>query len=435
MTHPILLLVQISLCSAGTILDGPIRTETITPIRKATFNKEGSCRVRKQGGNPRQISGYLVFDGSMDGNRQVDPQIAVGGGYVLHGTNSGLIIYDKSGRFVQGVSQSCFNGGIDPKLFFDSHNQVFGFDLWDPWDRAKKKPVNISVSQSSNPTAAWNTYPVPAPGGRDGGGIGYSSKWIGYTFPGGSQQTFVLKTAVAKSGKPAQVYHFKGNLGHPVMTQDQEEDLYFVSIGNRMIQITRISESRDGSPVSTIVASKPHNLKLVGYPPPSPQKGSKQLTASGDRNPKNLVLQSGFIWFSHAVSCQGRSAVQWHQMKTDGTIVQTGLISDPKRSYIQTTIGVNKHQDVMVGFQETGPDMFISPRFAFRRKSDPPGTLRPPVKIGEGKAATNGIAWGDYSGTVVDGDNHTDLWTIQSVTGKDGKGDTVIARLPAIGQH
>ena len=119
----------------------PSRTETITPIRNETFNKNGTFKERRQGGNPRQVAGYLAFDGSMDGNRQVDPQIAVGGGYVLHGTNGGLIIYDKEGHFVQGVHQNCFNGGIDPKLFFDRHNGVFGFDLWKYWDEEKYLPM------------------------------------------------------------------------------------------------------------------------------------------------------------------------------------------------------------------------------------------------------------------------------------------------------
>lgn len=408
--------------------DQPVRSEVITPIRNETFNKNGSCRERKQGGNPRQVSGYLVFDGSQDGNRQVDPQIAVGGGFVLHGTNNGLIIYDKEGGFVQGVSQRCFNGGIDPKLFFDAHNGVFGFDLWNPWDKEKQKPVNISVSETSDPTGAWNTYPVPAPEGRDGGGIGYSKNWIGYTFPGGPSQTFVMKTAEAKSGKPATIYHFGGNLGHPVATQDDVEDLHFVKIRGKQIVVTRVFESVDGTPESESITVD-HGLKYVGYPPKSPQKGTKQVTSSGDRNPKNLVLQGGFIWFSQAVNCSGRSAVQWHQMKLDGSFVQTGLISDPKRSYIQTTIAVNKQLDVLVGFQETGSDMFISPRFAFRRASDAPGTIRPFVSIGEGQAATNGVAWGDYSGSIVDGDNQLDLWTIQSVTDEHGKGDTVIARV------
>ena len=108
----------------------PSRTEVITPIHKSKFYGDSLCAERKQGGNPQIINGYQVFNGSMDGNRQVDPQIAVGGGYVLHGTNSGIIIYNKKGEFVQGVPQKCFNNGIDPKMFYDFHNQVFVFDLY-----------------------------------------------------------------------------------------------------------------------------------------------------------------------------------------------------------------------------------------------------------------------------------------------------------------
>jgi len=408
----------------------PSRSEVITPVRNETFNKNGTYKERKQGGNPRKVAGYLAFDGSMDGNRQVDPQIAVGGGYVLHGTNSGLIIYDKAGNFVQGVHQNCFNGGIDPKLFFDPHNRVFGFDLWTYWDEAKLKPVNISVSETSDPTGAWNTYPVSAPGGRDGGGIGYSKKWIGYSFPGGPEQTFVLKMAEAKTGVPATVYHFPGSLGHPVATQDDIEDLVFFHVSNTHFTIRRVTDSGDGTPQCVIVASSEHGLTHIGYPPKSAQKDTDQVTSSGDRNPKNLVIQNGFIWFSQAVNCNGKSAVQWHQVRMDGSIVQTGLISDPDTNYIQTTIAVNKNEDVLVGFQETNENMFISPRLAFRKSSDPQGQLREIVNLGEGQGATDGVSWGDYSGSTVDGDNMTDLWTIQSITDTEGKGDTIIVKVP-----
>ncbi len=408
----------------------PSRSETIQPIRSESFDHGGKARERRQGGNPRQVAGYLVFDGSTDGNRQVDPQIAVGGGYVFHGTNSGLVIYDKAGNFVDGVSQSAFNGGIDPKLFFDPHNRVFGFDLWNPWDDAKLKPVNVSVSAGDDPTKAWNTYPVPAPGGVDGGGIGYSRKWIGYSFPGGDDRTFVLRTAQAKAGEPAEVFHFAGSLGHPVQTQDPVDDLYFVDVGRRDIRVVKVTEGEDGTPRAVEVGSRRHGFEFNGYPPQSPQKGTDQKTASGDRNPKNLVLQGGFLWFSHAVHCKGRAAVQWHQLELDGTVVQSGLIHDPATNYIQTTLAVNRNLDVLVGFQETNGEMFISPRLAFRRASDTPGTLREIVRLGEGQAATDGVAWGDYSGSVVDGDNLLDLWTIQSIAGADGRGDTVICRVP-----
>ena len=407
----------------------PTRTEIVQPIRKSEF-RNINCKQRKQGGNPREVSGYLAFDGSMDGNRQVDPQIAVGGGYVLHGSNSGIVIYDKKGNYIDGVSQKCFNNGIDPKLFFDPHNKVFGFDLWNPWDKEKKKPVNISISETSNPNGAWNTYPVSVPNGVDGGGISYSKKWIGYSFPGGEERTFILKMKETISGKPATVYHFPGSLGHPVAMQDDIDDLYFFELNESEFIIKRIVSNNDGTPVCEIVGRKAHGLKYVDWPPQSPQKGTDQLTSSGDRNPKNLVFQNGFIWFSQTVNVNGRAGVQWHQIKTDGTIVQSGLISNKNSNYIQTTLAVNKNNDVLIGFQETNKNMYISPRMAYRKAKDKKGTTRKIISLGEGRGFTDGASWGDYSGSVIDGDNLLDLWTIQSITDETGKGDTVIVKVP-----
>lgn len=407
----------------------PVRSEVIAPIRNATFNKAGKARERKQGGNPRKMDGLFVFDGSQDGNRQVDPQIAVGGGYVFHATNSGLVIYDKTGQWVQGVPQSEFNDGIDPKLFFDVNNRMFVFNLWNPWDKEQKKPVNVSVSETADPKGAWNTYPVPAPKGVDGGGIGGSRKWIGYSFPGGEERTFVMRAADAKLGKPATVWHFKGSLGHPVFVQDRMDDLLFVALNDQEITITRVGDAGDGSPAVLSISKKAHGFGSFKWPPGSPMKGVTQTTASGDRNPKGLVVQNSALWFSHTVNVGGRAAVQWHQFKLDGSLVQSGLLADPVNSFIQTTLGVNKRGDVLVGFQETGPNMFISARCAWRLSGDPRGTLRPMLKFGEGVAATEGGAWGDYSGTVVDGDNMTDLWTVQSVANSKGRGSVVIARV------
>lgn len=413
-------------CSAQTI--NPVRVETIKPIAIQSFGGNGRARQIKFETNPRTVNEKFVFDGDPRGDRQVDPQIAIGGGYVFHATNSGLFVFDKKGKLLSGVHQNSFNGGIDPKLFYNAHHRVFGFDLWNPWDKEKKKPVNIAVSKSNNPLKGWSIYPVPAPKGVDGGAIGYSKKWIGYSFPGGPEQTFVMKMADAKNGKPAKIYHFPGNLGHPVFTQDATDALYFLSLSRRRVTIRKVF-SKNGKPVAKTVASVDHGLKHFSWPPQSPQKDSDKKVASGDRNPKNVVLQGKHLWFSQTVNVDGRAAVAWHQLSLKGKFVQSGLITDPKNSFIQTSIAVNKKLDVLVGFQEAGPDMFVSPRYRFRRKDDKKGTLRPKVSIGEGKAATAGGPWGDYSGSVADGDNQLDLWTIQSVAGKDGKGDTVISVL------
>jgi len=407
----------------------PVRTELVTPIHSATFNKGGTAKNRRQGGNPRTVAGNLVFDGSTDGNRQVDPQIAVGGGFVLHGTNGGIVIYDKKGNYVDGVPQKEFNDGIDPKLFFDVNNRVFGFDMWVYWDKPKVKPVNISISETADPRGAWNTYSVSASQGVDGGGIGYSRRWIGYSFPGGPEQTFVLPMAEAKAGKPAPVYHFAGNLGQPVATQDASDDLLFVKLTNEETVLTTVGDGGEGIPVVKAIKRAPHGFRYFGHPPQSPMKGTVVKTASGDRNPKNLVVQGNHLWFSQTVNVEGRAGVQWHEFTLDGADVQDGLLADPQNSYIQTTLAVNKRNDVLVGFQETGPDMFISARCAWRKGSDPPGKLGPIFKLATGVAATAGTAWGDYSGSVMDGDNRTDLWTIQSYANEVGKGSTVIMRV------
>ena len=427
---PVVLLAQAICAQQGIQL--PSGTEVVQPMRKTSFNNNGDCPERKQGGNPRLVNGYRVFSGSMDGNRQVDPQIAVGGNYVMEASNSGLLIFTKEGMFVQGVSQKCFNQGIDPKLFFDIHNRRFVFDLWWYYDAAKRKPVNIAVSETDDPTGAWNIYPISRTEEVDGGGIGYSKKWIAYSYPGGEENTFVLKTEELNAGKPATVFHFKGSLGHPVWVQDDIEDLYFFDIedeGN--FTIRKVSADAAGNPVCTVVSREPHGLTYIDYPPLSAQKGSDQKVSSGDRNPKNLVLQNGSIWFSQAVLCEGRSAVQWHQVRVkDGRIMQTGLIRSSTSNFIQTTIAVNSKEDVVVGFQEVNEQSFISPRFAFRKGRDKKGSLRPMVSLGEGKGATDGASWGDYSGSIVDGDNLKDLWTIQSIANEKGRGETVIVRVP-----
>jgi hypothetical protein len=123
--------------------------------------------------------------------------------------------------------------------------------------------------------------------------------------------------------------------------------------------------------------------------------------------------------------------VQWHQVNAiTGKIVQSGLISSDTTNYIQTTIAVNKNSDVLVGFQEVNSNSFISPRFAYRYSNDKPGTIREIVSAGEGRGAADGVAWGDYSGSMIDGDNLADLWTIQSIANEKGRGETVIVKVP-----
>ncbi len=395
------------------------KVETIQPI---VINDWSKCEDFTFQSNPITTANYDYFSGISDTDGQVDVQVAVGGNYVFHATNSGLSVFDKNGTLLKAVKQSCLNDGIDPKLFFDLHNKIFAIDFWHYYDDAKQKPLNLSVSATDNPLGKWNTYPISLKEAVDGGGLGYSKKWLAYAYPKDNNAggTLVMATKDAKNGVPTKVYHFDKEFGQPVFGQDSDDDIYFLAIDDKDLTLHKITTDTKDVPHVVKVWQKPHSLKYVSMPPPSPQKGTASLLSSGDRNPKNVVLQGGYLWFAHTVDFN-HAAVQWHQINLkDGAIIQTGMLEKANSNYIQSTIAVNTNLDVLVGCQEVNKNSYVSPRFASRKATDAQGTLSNIVTVetgkgnyGDGTSKTN--PWGDYSGSIIDGDNKKDFWTVQNI--------------------
>ncbi len=400
-----------------------VKVETINPI---PIPNVANCEPFEVQSTPISTTEYDYFEGIPDTDGQVDVQVAVGGGYAVHATNSGLSIFDKTGKFLTATRQACFNEGIDPKLFFDVHNKIFAIDYWHYYDVPKKKPLNISVSASSDPTKKWNTYPISLTEAVDGGSLGYSKKWLGYAYPKDMDKggTLVMATEDARLGKATKIYHFEGELGQAAFGQDASDDMYFLNVDATNFTLNKIGTDAQNVPYATKVWQKAHQLQYIDGPPASPQKGTKTLISSGDRKPKNLVIQGGYLWFAHTIDYNGQAAVQWHQLNLkDGTSVQTGILHKAGSNYIQSTIAVNTDLDVLVGFQECNANMYVSPCFAYRKASDAVGTLRNVVTIeagtgNYGDGTNDAVPWGDYSGSIIDGDNLKDLWTGQSIMQK-----------------
>ncbi len=411
-----------------------VKVETISPI---VLQNVANCEALDVQSSMTTTSEYDVFSGIPDTDGQVDVQVAVGGGYAVHATNSGLSIFDKKGKFLMATRQACFNEGIDPKLFFDIHNKIFAIDFWHYYDTPKKKPLNISVSASDNPTQKWNTYPISLTEAVDGGSLGYSKKWLGYAYPKDNNKggTLLIATDDAKLGKATKVYHFEGELGQAIFGQDASDDMYFLAVNETNFTLNKITTDAQNVPYATKVWQRAHQLKYADYPPPSPQKGTKTLISSGDRNPKNAVIQGGYLWFAHTVEYNGQAAVQWHQLElATGATVQTGIVSKANSNYIQCSIAVNKDLDVLVGFQECNANMYVSPCFAYRKAADTKGTLRPVIMIENGTdnygdGSDKAVPWGDYSGSILDGDNQKDLWTVQNIIEKGKAVNNRIVRL------
>jgi hypothetical protein len=137
------------------------------------------------------------------------------------------------------------------------------------------------------------------------------------------------------------------------------------------------------------------------------------------------VYRNGSIWAAHPVFLPAggsptRTAIQWWQLSPDGTILQRGMIDDPAgvNFYSWPSLSVNQFNDVLIGYSGFSTNQYASANYSFRYGDDPPNTLRGDTVFKPGEASYVSLGdgrnrWGDYSATVVDPLNDTDLWTIQ----------------------
>jgi hypothetical protein len=387
-----------------------------------------ACKDQNISPMPRQVDGNLVFNGPSS-NPQLDAQIAVGGGVVLSATNTAVLLYSKKGEFLGGGRPSCLNGEIDPKTYFDPIGKRFIYA-----SMAFSGQARIAISKTSDPRGGWWAYSIPVPGWVDGGAVGGNKNWITYSYPGNNgQRAFLMDRQKAESGLMVSTLDLPtGNdPGQPVFTYDEtQENLYYVKLSGNSIQVKYANAAGELKTQPSVS----HGLGL-GYPTPFPQKGGSTCSA-GDINAKNAVLRNGFIWTADAASSSAggtnRTMARFYQLDLTGKLIQTGAIDDPKGLLFsgQVTVAVNKRNDLLLVFQQSGRDMFISSRMSYRLAGDPLGALRPMIKHAEGLGANSSTqAWGDYSGAIVDGDNDIDLWGTNSVASASGGANSVLFQL------
>jgi hypothetical protein len=390
------------------------------------INKDGNKQLTPATNFEENINtGILTFDGTeTENDGQIDPQIAIGGNYVLHASNAGVQIFDKKGSLKMATTLNKFTTSkdcFDPKLFYDNTNKFFGLSVWDGYNPLAKKPMRLMFSETENPTKAWNIYSLPATDGVDGGSIGYGKKWILYRYD--ENFVLILNALDCKLGKPTNIYKFNTTLGQPAFNQDNGNSYAFsLNEAKNTLRLQLITTTNE-TPEIVDVWQVPNKSKYTSWPLFSAQEGTTQLVSSGDFNPKNVVIQNNTLWYSHVVDVDGFSGIEWMQLSLlNGKVLQQGVLTNKNTNYIQPTIAINKRGDMAIGFQETNSEINISARAAFRLNNDALGTLHPVINVASGNCTYEKInskepnlAWGDYSSSVVDGDNGIDFWFAQTI--------------------
>jgi len=189
----------------------------------------------------------------------------------------------------------------------------------------------------------------------------------------------------------------------------------------------RISEISGpvGSEVITLGTAYPYAISSAFSGPGAPQAGTGTLIDDNDIRMQNVVYRNGYLWATYQVflpaTAPTRSSVQWCQVSPTGAVVQLGTIDDPTSTifYSMPSIAVNKFNDVLIGYSQFSPTTYASAAYSYRNSGDAPNTMQNGYIFKSGLGIyikTYGSGrnrWGDFSATMVDPTNDTDMWTIQ----------------------
>ncbi|MBI2818639.1 MAG: hypothetical protein HYX73_01555 [Acidobacteria bacterium] len=409
------------------------------------------------------------FEALGDDNTVIPPDTmgAVGPNHLMVMLNSQVRVQNRSGTALSTMSLDTFwedTGAslpFDPRVMYDACS-----DRWIAAavsDRATaSSSVLVGVSQTGDPGGVWNLYrfddDATDTNWADYPMLGFNKNWVVVTvnrFPnaGGAfvnSFIYIFSKADLYTGDASPIADifsdtFTGGGPSPAATYDsncasQIATQYLARVwttnfagegGNSgSLKISTITGSVDfpsynsnGPEITTLNpwAFLP-NVTGADF---APQSGTGDKIQNGDSRLLNLVYRNGSLWAAHnaflPASSPTRTAAQWWQFSTTGTLQQFGRVESTSGPlfFAYPSIAVNANNDAMLGFTRFSATTLPSAYYAARNASDAPGTMRTPVILKAGEASYYKVfggtrnRWGDYSATVVDPVNDLDFWTIQ----------------------
>jgi hypothetical protein len=406
------------------------------------------------GPSPRTSASFQAL-GDNDTQIPPDTQGAAGPNHLMVTLNSGVRIENKSGAVLSTVSLASFWAStgatdiFDPRVAYDPFGNRWMFAAVTNENSAASSIV-LGVSQTSDPTGAWNLYRQDVDAGdvnwADYTQLGFNKDWIVvtvnmYAISGGAFQgskVWVFGKANLYAGNPATETIFSDDNAAPTPAATYDSSLgalYLVrnwngnSNGTGFLRISSVSGAL-GSEMYNASGPFVQTANLWDFEPPNeedfaPQLGTTRKIQNGDARMLNVVYRNGSLWAAQNAFLPAgnptRTAAQWWQFLPAGTLQQFGRVDDPTGTvfYAYPTIAVNKQNDVLLGYSTFSPNQFASASYSFRFGTDPVNMLRSDTLLKAGEATYYKIfsdvdnRWGDFSNTVVDPSNDLDFWTIQ----------------------
>ncbi len=414
-------------------------------------------------GPPRQLTAELAnsFLAEADNGTVIPPdtQGTAGPNHLVVTLNSNIVVQDRAGNNLKTVSLDNFwaptnnSRTTDPRVVYDPFNDRWIISTSGDY-LLSTSGVLVGVSQTGDPTGNWNLYKVAVDSTGlhfcDFPTLGFNKTWIAVmcnvfanasnsnSFAGkiyvfdkfdlynhGTGAHTVFDTGGDSNVTPAITYD------NNVATEYLVEEYNGNQSGMGTMRLWAINGSA-GSPALSTVAFPATTLTWAenGTNNFGPQLGNATGVDTGDARIGNVIYRNGSLWTTHPVflpccaptNPPNRSAIQWWQIDTSGSVLQRGLIDTPDGSYFRSypSIAVNQYNDAVIGYARYSPNEYVGGFYSFRADTDPSSVLQGEAALKTGEAPylrTGGSSglnrWGDYSNTSVDPADDTSFWTIQ----------------------
>ena len=373
-----------------------------------------------------------------------DPQIAVGPDHVVEFVNIVGRITDKSGALaVADFSLASFFGlslgssDFDPKIIYDDIHDRF-FASYVSIDAFGDGFLHLAISETSDPTGAWNTYFAGPYAGEfpDYPGIGVTNDkfTISYNLFNTStslfvgEQTLVVEKADVMAGVPGGfvgVFFFAVNDSRftvrPAHSLSAVNDQYLTTwdgFSFNQLTVIRITGTPNASNVAEASATNVTTL-LQDSPPPSVTAGPGTID-SGDFRVLEAIWRDNSLWSSASAACippsdaSVRSCAHLIEVETVGipSVVQDIMFGASGEYFSWPAIGTDSAGNLYVSLTHSDPSVFAEARLAGRCATDALNTMSGSSVLRTGETVHLTGRWGDYLGAAVDPADPSVVWVL-----------------------
>jgi hypothetical protein len=379
------------------------------------------------------------------GNVPPDPELAVGPNHVIAVVNVAFQIYNKSGTALTGpitfasfmASNPACTGVFDPNANYDESTgrYILGID-------ADGTDYCIAVSQSGDPTGAWNLYAFDtSPGRRDffdypHAGVGRDALYLGANIFSGSRfkeaRVWAFDKTAMYAGQPAGVVSV--SLGATYDTP-QPLNLHGWAQGTWPTSGPHAffaTANYNGRTYTTFTWNDPFGANnfatlatvdlqaatgvTAGMPVSVPQLGGSAVQAN-DFRPQDFEYRNGFGWTVQTIACNPGSGtvdcIRWAKINlATGAVADAGVYGSNGQYRFFGDLAVNHCDDMAVGYTKSSTSMYPSIFYTGRQSGDPAGTLQGEAQLKAGEITYTAFdsvprRWGDYTEMTIAPDGVT----------------------------